>query len=283
MFDTAFCHTKHSPNIDAEVTTPMTERLPLLLEQLRQQIGNLMAATHLLTPAIREQGDPKSDQYLAILNQSHYRLLHLVEQAERFPALGEEFKPGPMDLAGFCRELTAQVEPLARMAGVAFRYESDQITLLTIGDTVLLSRLFLALISNALKAAGRGGEAGLRLTAPPGGRAILTVWDSGAGMEPGLPNWLEQNADYPYRPGAGLGLGLPTARAVAALHGGALVLESPPGHGLRATVSLPVCLPAPGTVHTPKPNFDGTGGFSPVLVELADVLPYEVFQPDDIE
>lgn len=45
----------------------------LLAEQLREQVGNLMAAAQLLTPAIREQEDRKYDQYLAILNQSMYR------------------------------------------------------------------------------------------------------------------------------------------------------------------------------------------------------------------
>lgn len=260
----------------------MTKRLPLLLEQLRQQVGNLMAATHLLTPVIREQGDPKSEQYLSILNQSHYRLLHLVDQTEHAATLREDYHPGTMDLAGFCRELTDQVEHLARMAQVSFRFDSALTSLLTVGDTALLRRMLLSLISNALKAAGPGGEAGLRLT-QPGECAILTVWDSGPGLEPGLLDWLGQNPDYPYRAGAGLGLGIPMVREIASIHGGALVLESPTDRGLRATVSLPVTAPGPGVVCTPKPCFDGTGGFSPVLVELADVLPYEAFRPEDIE
>ena len=138
---------------------------PRLVEQLREQVSNLMAASQLLTPAIREQPERRYDQYLAILNQSLYRLLRLmnsVECAQRMERDGAQalFRPEVLDLAGLCRELGAQVTPLAERAGVAFRCEADRDTLLTTGDGALLQEMLLHLISNALRAAGPGGEAG---------------------------------------------------------------------------------------------------------------------------
>ena len=56
---------------------------PLMVEQLREQVSNLLAAVHLLTPVIREQRDERYDQYLAIMNQSLYRLLRLTGTLER--------------------------------------------------------------------------------------------------------------------------------------------------------------------------------------------------------
>ena len=77
-----------------------------------------------------------------------------------------------------------------------------------------------------------------------------------------------------YRSGGGLGVGLSAARQIAALHGGAVMLESRSGKGVRAAFSLPVQPPEGcGTLRTPSPVGDVTGGFSPVLVELADLLP----------
>ena len=85
------------------------------------------------------------------------------------------------------------------------------------------------------------------------------------------------------RPGS-LGLGLKIARRIAAAHGGAIVFQQQEGRGSRAIVSLPIRPPEPGEVlRTPTMGFDGSGGFSDVLVELSGVLPYQAFRPEDLE
>ena len=137
--------------------------------------------------------------------------------------------------------------------------------------------MLLNLISNALRAAGEGGRAGMRL-ARRDGRAVITVWDSGAGFTPETDeNTLLQ------RPGS-LGLGLRVARRIAAAHGGTIVVQQQEGRGSRAVVSLPLRPPEKGEVlKTPAMGFDGSGGFSDVLVELSGVLPYRAFLPEDLE
>ena len=259
----------------------LDRRLPSLVEQMRQHVGNLVAATHLLTPVLRERGQSKYDEYLAIMNQSFYRLMRLMNNADTARALGDgalPCRPGPLDLAGLCGELAGQVAHLAGLAGVSFRYESELSSLLTTGDANLLRTLLLSLISNALRAAGKGGGAGLRL-AKSGRRALLTVWDDGPGLNPA-----ELEPGSGYRAGGGLGVGLGAARQIAALHGGAIMLESQAGKGVRAVLSLPIRPPEPsGGLRTPSPRRDPSGGFSPVLVELADLLPSEAFLPDDLD
>lgn len=247
----------------------------ILLLQLRQHMSNLMAATHLLTPAVRESNETKYDQYLAIANQSLYRMLRLINHLELSQGLanvGVPYRPAPLDLAGLCRETADETAPLAAMAGVSFRYESEVTSLLTTGDSALLRRLLLGLFSISLSAAGEGGEAGLHLQKQKS-RAILTVWDSGPGLtEEDLPR---DNA---------LGLGLGIIRELATLHGGAVMLESRPERGLRTVVSLPIQPPEEGVLYPPPaPQWDLDGGFSPVLVELSCVLPYDAFLPDDLE
>ena len=159
---------------------------PLMVEQLREQVSNLLAAVHLLTPVIR---DERYDQYLAIMNQSLYRLLRLTGNIEfaALPRGAEDLRSAPLDLAGLCRDLSSEVIPLAERAGVVFRYEESCSSLLTSGDAVLLRRMLLNLISNALRAAGAGGEAGLRFTAYRE-RCTLTIWDSGSGFDSSVPD-----------------------------------------------------------------------------------------------
>ncbi len=250
-----------------------------LLEQMRQHVSNLMAATHLLTPVVRESGEVKYDQYLAIMSQSFYRLLRLMNHMEFSQGLEDgdlPYHPGTLDLAGLCHETAMETESLARMAGVSFHYESELTSLITTGDAILLRRMLLGLFSNALRAAGQGGEAGLHL-AKQRGKAVLTIWDNGPGLSPG------EDAESRYCSEGGMGLGLGIVRSLASLHGGTVMLESRPQRGLRAVVSLPIQTPEPGVLRTPPPKWDLNGGFPPVLVELADLLPYEAFLPDDLE
>ncbi|NCE64730.1 sensor histidine kinase [Pseudoflavonifractor sp. 524-17] len=255
----------------------------VLAEQLREQVGNLMAAAQLLTPAIQEREDRKYSQYLGILNQSLYRLLRLTEQVD-FAAQGEirDFRPAPVDIAHIVQDLGAQVEPLAEHIGVSFDWEIEGHPLLLLGDEDLLRRMLLNLIANALKAAGAGGRAGMRLTGE-GKRGRIAVWDDGPkGVLPG-----GEGAELPLeallKEREGLGLGLEIAREIARLHGGALILERGENRGLRAVVSLPGGLEDLDTLRTPRMGFDATGGFSQVLVELSQVLPFDSFLPEDVE
>lgn len=259
-----------------------------LAEELREQVNHLSAALQLLTPVVQEQGEQRYGQYLAIANQSIYRLIRTINHLEdiRLPER-EAAGMGPLDLAGLCSQTAKQVCSLAERAGVSFRYDSERESLLSCGDGALLERMLLGLISNALKWAGedktgeRAGEAGLHLAADRG-RAVITVWDNGPGLHSGRRDG--DNSLPLLHTAEGAGLGLAAARRIAAVHGGTLVLEQRENRGLRAVVSLPIRTPErPEEVRTPQMGYDRSGGFSPALVELSDVLPFAVFLPEDIE
>lgn len=59
-----------------------------------------------------------------------------------------------MELSALCGEMCREVAPLARQAGVTFRAEIGEREVLMEGDGVLLRRMLLNLIANALRAAG---------------------------------------------------------------------------------------------------------------------------------
>lgn len=264
---------------DIQEELSQAARAASLLEQMRQHMGTLVATSHFLSPIIRQQEDKRYEQYLAIINQSFYRMMRLMNSADTAQAISDgtlSCHPGALDLATFCQALADELENLAELAGVEFSYESSTPSLLTNADSALLRQLLLALLSNAFQAAGSGGAAGLKL-ARSGGRALLTVWDNG----PGLPSRPDAPS-VPLRPRQGLGVGLPLARRIAALHGGTLILESGAGKGVRATLSLPITAPErSGAIRTP--SVDRIGGFSPVLIEFADLLPWQAFLSENNE
>jgi signal transduction histidine kinase/DNA-binding response OmpR family regulator len=106
-------------------------------------------------------------------------------------------------------------------------------------DRTRLEQLLTNLVGNAVRHGG-DGDVALEVSLD-GGRAVITVADGGPGIAP------EDQARVfdPFAQGrqgaggGGLGLGLYIARAIAEAHGGALTLESAPGHGATFRVRLP--------------------------------------------
>lgn len=108
-------------------------------------------------------------------------------------------------------------------------------------DPLRLTQILHNLVQNALNHTPGGGH--ITVQAGPHGSAQvrLTVTDSGRGIPPGQ---LQRVFDRLYRgddarssPGSGLGLNI--ARTLAEAHGGTLTLDSSPGHGTTATLTLP--------------------------------------------
>ena len=117
-------------------------------------------------------------------------------------------------------------------------------TLEVLGDRMLLGQAVINLLQNAVyHAPGAAVRVGL---ARQGDRAILTVHDDGPGVDPavlarlGEAFYRPDSARAAGQPEGGYGLGLAIVRHVAALHGGTLHLESAPGQGFTARLSLPL-------------------------------------------
>lgn len=250
-----------------------------LAAQIRERLNSMQGAAQMLEVSIEEDAGEGAQPYLAMLRQGFYRLLRLAKHLEL--SKEETFTPeeGSVDLAELCRTTVYSASALAERAGVALRGETPGGAMVCAGDKALLEILLLELISNAIKAAGKGGEAGLRLSTD-GHWAHITVWDNGPGMSQQEMAAVMQGAvpDGPPRPGAGLGLGLPIARRAAAAHGGTVLLENREGVGMRATAALPLQKPGKAPIRVPHPGPEED--FSLLLTILSDALPWQIFGPD---
>lgn len=263
------------------VKAPVAGALHRLPVQLRELLNSLESAVQLLNRTLKENEVPQAGDHLAIVQQNFYRLLRLTRHLELADRAGQEdftqVEKAPLDLAELCREMAYGARKLAEQAGITLREDIPGGVVVSVGDRMLLEIVLLELLSNALKAAQKGGEAGIRLTTN-GSRAQITVWDDGPGMsQADLTAMMDGDApDSLPKPGTGLRLGLPIARYGAAAHGGAVLLESREGDGMRVTVSLPLQKVVKGALYTPQIRPEES--FSPLLTLLSDALPRQVFE-----
>jgi signal transduction histidine kinase len=105
----------------------------------------------------------------------------------------------------------------------------------TNGDAGALEQLFINLLLNAAEATDAGAHAGVALEQADG-NLWVSIWDRGGGIAPEQMSRIFEPF-YSTSP-EGTGLGLPIARRIARAHGGELEIESLPGHGTTARVTL---------------------------------------------
>lgn len=121
-------------------------------------------------------------------------------------------------------------------------------------DPVLLERILMNLVSNALRCTAHGGVvAGCRRR---GGRMRIDVCDSGPGIAPEQRQKIfgeYYRIDPAGQEGGGFGLGLAIVERLGRLLDHDIELDSRPGHGSRFSVSVPRVAGRQGAAETPVP------------------------------
>ncbi len=251
-----------------------------LASQLRGALSNLrLAASQLVPPAQREQ-DPALDARAALLDQSYYQLLRLVNDlsaASRYLGSDQPLPLQAQDIVDTVRELCAQAEGPAALLELEVRFVCAADQHVCAFHQPGLELLVHQLLSNALKFTSAGGTVTVELKFHAK-RVLLSVEDTGRGI---APEHLEALFDR-YLHGAplapapqGLGLGLPLCRRIAEGHGGTIMAESAVGKGTRFTLSIPAR--QTGTPGVSAVALDYSGGFNRTLLALADALPAKAF------
>jgi two-component system sensor histidine kinase PilS (NtrC family) len=146
--------------------------------------------------------------------------------------------PAAYDLDAQLAELrdVAARDPRAA-AGTTVAFEPGPGHGRVVADQEMLRQVWLNLAANALEAMPGGGRLVVRRRAAAPGRTVVEFSDGGTGIAPedlarvGQPFFTTKQG--------GTGLGLAIAQRIVERHGGTLSLESEPGRGTIARVSLP--------------------------------------------
>jgi signal transduction histidine kinase len=203
---------------------------------------------------IRLLSDPESDpltaaqsEQIELIRSSAMDLLALVNDLLDL-AKAESGRIMPVwtavDLPALFGQLRGTVKALLPGPQVLLRIDDPPEGSTILSDEALLSQVLRNLLHNAVKFTERGS---VRMRAENrDGQWIFTVEDTGIGIPAEAHERIfEEFYQVPSRlNGSGTGLGLPYARKVVTLLGGALTLTSEPGEGSAFTVSLPQAGPS---------------------------------------
>ena len=153
--------------------------------------------------------------------------------------------PGPVDLEKITREMLDLVNPELRRQGVRVTFPAGGAPVQVEGDAIQLSQVVLNVLRNAIEAVEAVQDRSIQIQLTrSASEALLTIRDTGPGIDPGLA----ERIGMPYftTKDEGLGLGLSLSIAILRQHQGSLVIGNAEGGGARVDIRLP--LPAAGGV-----------------------------------
>jgi NO-binding membrane sensor protein with MHYT domain/two-component sensor histidine kinase len=235
----------------AAANTAKSQFLAAMSHELRTPLNAIIGFSEVLQAEMF--GPVVNDRYRSyqddVLRCARHRLtlINDVLDMTKLDAGPFELKEEVVDLKEIIAQCVQQVEPQAAKNSVKLMSYDKRIPHVR-ADEKRMRQVLLNLLSNAVKFTPPGGTVSIFSVVHNGGLDI-TVDDTGIGMKnKEIPRALERFGQIDStlaRKYEGAGLGLPLAKHLIELHGGALKIESTIGAGTTVTVSLPterVCL-----------------------------------------
>ena len=204
--------------------------------ELRNGLKPISGSVECLQRELKLEGE--NAQLMELISTECARLNRVVTDLLTYSREREVVKEA-VDLTESLGELCDIVRRDARRRPtVRVLYEPDPaFDLIVPADRDQLRQVWLNLANNALEALGERGTLIVRTRSAEGGRAIVEFEDDGSGIAAedlprvGQPFFTTKHG--------GTGLGLAIAMRIVERHGGSLVLDSTPGRGTTARVTLP--------------------------------------------
>jgi signal transduction histidine kinase len=193
------------------------------------------------------------------------RLVEEILDLSRLTTGKVELRPERLDLGRLVQVTAEDRRPTLTQAGLVLAVETAEEPLWVMADPVFLARVLNNLLDNAAKFTDAGGRVTVRVTAGEDRRrAVLTVRDTGAGIESDLLSQIfvpfAQAERTRHRARGGLGLGLALVKALVEQHGGDVTATSAgPGQGAEFHVRLPLAEPSADGAAT-GPNAEAAPG-----------------------
>lgn len=295
---TLICDADGRPQAQLAINIDVTEKKRLEAQLLRAQrldsLGILAGGiahdlNNMLTPVLmaarvlrKNPPEDKRQRLLAALQSAAERGSHMVSQLVTFAGGTSDRAAEAVPIPRIVAEVRSILEP-ALPRCVVLRDSLAPGLWPVSGDPTQLSQMLLNLCVNARDAMPHGGTLTLRAEnrqldgeaaahdseARPGPYVLLTVADTGTGIDPNVLDRIFDPFFTTKEPGKGTGLGLATVLGIVKRHHGFVTVGSQPGRGAQFTVYLPAC-PGGTEVREPEPVPEGRAGEGQLILVVDD-------------
>lgn len=198
--------------------------------ELRNPLGAVTNALYLVRAALGGQVDPSVERQLQLAERETARAVGLTDDLRAFVRPRRPV-PAPVDLPAL---VAAVLESTPAPAGVRVELDVRPIPLLADGDQ--LAEILTNLVENAFQAMAEGGTLSIA-AAEERGRVVISVADTGSGIDEALAGRVFEPFFTTRAQGTGLGLAI--VERLVEEHGGSVEVHSAPGAGTRFAVRLP--------------------------------------------
>ena len=220
------------------------EFLATLAHELRNPLAPIANALQLMQ--LKNPSDPQMLRIQGVIDRQVKHLVRLVDDlldVSRITTGRIVLQQQEVELQSALNAAIEASQPWLEAAQHRLDVAMPRSAIYVAGDTTRLIQVFLNVLNNAAKYTPPGGCISVQL-AREGKEAVVRIKDNGLGMHPVLIDDMFKMFVQGHRSGeraqGGLGIGLPLARQLLELHGGAISAQSQgPGTGSEFIVRLP--------------------------------------------
>ena len=214
--------------------------------ELRTPLNAVIGFAELMKKEAAQTGAGEREEYCNYIISGGQHLLSIISDVldmAQIEAGKMQLRESTVDLKQLIPEASRLVSEAANEQTVTLSHNfPDNLPAVRV-DRAKICQVLVNLIDNALKFSPPAGTISIRVTAQSEGPVIIEVIDQGCGMS-------EHDIEIAFsrfgRVGSssatshsGTGLGLPLSVELIELHGGDLLIESKPGEGTKAIITLP--------------------------------------------
>jgi light-regulated signal transduction histidine kinase (bacteriophytochrome) len=250
--------------------------LALAAGELRKPLGTALSNTAAL---LEDSENPETRLQLAQLNRGLYQIMRILGNMSDAEDASALCRLETVNISGVLKEIIEKSAHMLAYSGMELDYNGLSEPIYALADRSQLERAVLNILSNAAKFSPKGSC--IRVSLTRRGRTLrLTVQDNGSGIAEAVMTSLFRR--YLRQPGIedsrfGLGLGIRMVHSIALQHGGTLLVSPATTGGTQIVMTLAIREKDHNRMCRPVFPIDYSGGFDHSLVELADVLPAELF------